>query len=1105
MAYSDDEITASVEQLVRSTIRRPYDTLGVRRTDVSFTDIQEAAAGVFLLYSRAPFYCVFLGSLNTLERVISESSSTLSELERAVLACGRRVLPIDDLTPLFNARAALRELAGAAASRTASFKDITKVPAYQRYSDNTDRFLNTSGQAVKEAGDVVDTPQGARTKISVLVTALKDRHQDLVLTVAQLAKSVENFNELNLSALVAASVIQNATTLVGSHADALALLTPDARLEQIRQTVLDVIAARSVVKQFGSFGGVADIHTVTGTGAAYADADHPAIPAQVTASIKGSYNIAPGVNTVDLYLDDLATPRSLSAFVARTALPSNQATFDVGGPVPVDVLINDIIYVEEDPTTVTKWTILSINPTTIVAQGYTVATVLGAFTAEVLPPVTASISLPYSFAAQIQGVQSEQVLSMGTGWIIGNGTNPIRPTVYGPTPTNNQVRVNINGTFHTIPLTISVQSGTPTVVDAAPRTAQNICDDINAVLNAFGYTASPYLAPRRFYGKVNIVFVSGMSATMTLQGGFGNFGSLGVVNGDLVQTLSGSQLSLWIVTNVAAQVLTVTKQSGPAPVNELGAIIEVGPAQRRVQILAMVPRTAVANLDFLGIVGETQLDILSGAAVGLPVGGVSRSRMSTAKEVASALTTSSSLIVGKATFVPTMTIRAHGNAKNSTLLSVSRFTGVGDLTFIAGAPNTLTVAIAGALTAGVIIGDILVQREGTYPGGEWTVTAVTDSLVTAQRTGMLGVTEASVLVEIGPDLGLVPFDMVRIESGVNQGDYYISATAQLNKLDWYLTGNLPLPTAINGLNEYFELNVGSEYVTFSSNDKTTASRVKVRGTSYLLFFPSGDPLLDGVVGSSTYFLLPQVVRGLEVGDLLQLYETNYNVVTTSYVIAAIEGRIITLNTPIPDLPTWEFGTTAQVPFARLHLGHMIDFTSFKVGLDAWLVQVPQKDAYWTELYRRINPIISNVNPTAVEIGDALSYLRVLKAQLTAEAFLTYGGTITPLETVLENYKVDPVAPVDALIRSFKEKGADRAIDLLLGGLFQDFFNSTATTSSYAGDFQEKMRAVAMKDLPVNKSNRADSHKAKLIGSTETPDTEYNLADTEGQGVRPDPI
>lgn len=63
MSFTTEEVQAAVERLVSTTIRRPYGALGNRQLDLLFADYQNAAACVFLLASRAPFYVLFLAAL----------------------------------------------------------------------------------------------------------------------------------------------------------------------------------------------------------------------------------------------------------------------------------------------------------------------------------------------------------------------------------------------------------------------------------------------------------------------------------------------------------------------------------------------------------------------------------------------------------------------------------------------------------------------------------------------------------------------------------------------------------------------------------------------------------------------------------------------------------------------------------------------------------------------------------------------------------------------------------------------------------------------------------------------------------------------------------
>ena len=69
------------------SIRYPADRLGTWRQDVTFSDVQEAAAGMFILYPLAPFYALLLESKRVLELVRNEAS-VVGQLKAMVGALG---------------------------------------------------------------------------------------------------------------------------------------------------------------------------------------------------------------------------------------------------------------------------------------------------------------------------------------------------------------------------------------------------------------------------------------------------------------------------------------------------------------------------------------------------------------------------------------------------------------------------------------------------------------------------------------------------------------------------------------------------------------------------------------------------------------------------------------------------------------------------------------------------------------------------------------------------------------------------------------------------------------------------------------------------------
>lgn len=321
--YTSAEVQAVVQKLVLSTISRTYDTLGVRRTDLTFNDVQQAAAGVFILYPNSPFYVVKLGLQRVLLDQVPAEQALFDRLLAAVQVMGRQLLPVTDISPLFGVQSSLQNLATAAASRTSATMDITQAPAYQQLSTNAAAFLQgPAGQAVKQNGSIVQTPQQAVTTIPGLMTRLQASHSKLVSTVKGLVGAIDDYNSLNLPNVVIQSVLANAASLVGSDAAALNSLTPTQRLATIRQVVLNLLASQSLVSTFGSFTGPTDYYTLNGLGRPYSDAAHPANPASLISLHPRSYIIVAGHN------DDLNITADGGSPVDVTLNPSTVAVLN---------------------------------------------------------------------------------------------------------------------------------------------------------------------------------------------------------------------------------------------------------------------------------------------------------------------------------------------------------------------------------------------------------------------------------------------------------------------------------------------------------------------------------------------------------------------------------------------------------------------------------------------------------------------------------------------------------------------------------------------------------------------------------------------------------
>jgi hypothetical protein len=255
---------------------------------------------------------------------------------------------------------------------------------------------------------------------------------------------------------------------------------------------------------------------------------------------------------------------------------------------------------------------------------------------------------------------------------------------------------------------------------------------------------------------------------------------------------------------------------------------------------------------------------------------------------------------------------------------------------------------------------------------------------------------------------------------------------------------------------------------------------------------------------TTWFKPPSIPTDLRPGDHLDVYLSDYKTPSDSFELILVDkaGGVVQLDHPISSTTSWVFGDQAP-PFARLRSGRVFDYSILQTQLTAWASLPVNKPAFFVELNRFLNPLLVSTNPTDAQLHDARAFLLTMASVLsTAGAALMSSPEAATLEAALEGYLVEPVPEVDTLFKSFKEKGSDRAVDLLIEGQFTTFFGLSLDGASYAGDMQEKMRLVARQDLPVRKVDRDDASTSRQIAEVEDVDYEYSKADIDDVQIDP---
>lgn len=1068
MGFTTDEVQQVVQQLVSTTIRQPYGALGTRQLDVPFADYQNAAAAVFLLSPRAPFYVLSLATKRLMDAVTSEAN-IVQQLLEAVQALSNKTFPITDLTGLANAGAALTNLNNASSARTSSFGDLSKVPAYQQFINSTNAFLQSAGSNVKLNGQLVQTPQQARAAIPGLVSQLKAAHTALDQEVRQLAQGMDNYNGVNLPSLVATSVISNAQGLLANQLAALSALTPDARLEMIRQVVIEICASQAAVKTFSSFSGPTPYLTVDGTGSLFADATHPAVPAVAVCDGLSPFASYSGHSLVDVWVD-VAYPL-LPKFqgTASQILPIAGGAYLFGTNIGAGVIPTDVVYVDTGTHNVgTRWVVVQvINPGQLSISGPVAAVSETNIDVSIYKAPTQSFNLPNSVIPNLLGGIDET-------YVIVAAQNQVLILETIDTVTNQNTVTFPPGTFN----------------------ADDIANLINLSLVGFGMNlaAAAYFGTKKFGDYVNISVLGPNSARFTFLMGTPSQFNLKV--GDMVAwpTTPGAQtFSRWTITALGVTWVDTTSSTFIlAPSNNV--YVEMG-SNRRVRIftpnaaLALSLRTKVVIKDDPTAAGAIQ-------TLGFFPGAYMQATPTTAATIAGVINGQTSAFVAGTQNNVVLATTARTEPLSVYKIVFSKWQGLGSVTNVTGTGPYVVTIVAVDPANDVSIGDIIVLRSGSTANLFFTITAVdfTTGTITATGSSSPGL-DSNINVEVGPTVTAHYGMMISVPGGANSGNYYVDVQQPI-PIEVNVQTNLPIPVSNGQPVSLGIVTLGNEEVTMTSLTKTMASYIFVREPVAVL---TANKLVQGFV-QTPYFQLPELPQALEAGDMVEIYLTGYATPDATFNIDEIDSTLLVLTvdpdmTPQPPYFTsYTFSETTAVPFARLRAGKVVNWQAFENQLNTWLGVFPVSP-YFTALNALINPLLVNRTPTAVQINDARNKLLGLAGLLTiAGAQAAHSDPEFALETILDSYSVDPVASVDTLFNAFAERGLDRSLDLLLVAQFQEFFSLTTDTGSYTGNLLAAAAAVAQNDIPVNPNNNPQQLNSRLTQVAQSPDYEYDTSD-----------
>lgn len=225
----------------------------------------------------------------------------------------------------------------------------------------------------------------------------------------------------------------------------------------------------------------------------------------------------------------------------------------------------------------------------------------------------------------------------------------------------------------------------------------------------------------------------------------------------------------------------------------------------------------------------------------------------------------------------------------------------------------------------------------------------------------------------------------------------------------------------------------------------------------------------------------------------------------------VEGDIVRLvnDTPSPDVSsehmvlelassnsrlelTPPIDTNASISSFRILSAAAVAYEAFIESLEEWdeLLAASEFQEDIAELERVMNPLIANKNPSISQLQDARNTLQFLNDLLT-------NTSPEGLTEILKAFQVGIVSRIDAVLKMLKERGMDRAYELLMIGEIATFFGMDKDDSASSSYMLKTMRNLVQSDLRVSKLDEdADdvTHDQSIVETD--PDYDYSDADID---------
>lgn len=995
--FTDAELESAAASIVRQSIRRPYDRNITRRTDIEFSDTQDAAAGVFLRDAGAMFYALLL-AVNELERLRQAAVTATNDL----ITDSRRLLsrdaPVKRTNQLQVAVQSLERLAAAQNSRSTNNSALADSSGFQQFSNSSARFIEQLGTQLVKDGQVLRTAAEVRGTLPADWRALRDQYLVVYERAHYLTTARDDYEALRLPSRLLKSVMDSALSVLRAELATLQALDENSRSQRIRQTLLNTLAARSIVRGFSVFEDAQLFVDIEGTVELYADTNHPATPASID-SLPGPYVLVDTASQLSLTLDTgvstniqvpFSAPPSIDIlFSGPYIVPTGRTDFNVAVYEDGDLLANvDIsLPVNETPP---YWAFEDM----LAFMGTQVALIIYLeHSADILGPT-------YTGGASWDASAMYLIAPAGVDWYAA-GINDGDVYVVDDHAT----------AMHRM-------YGTVTVVSSTELSLTPLYLPLSGANEVIGGGSNPS-------GAIKI----GPATNPVTNNDSNVFHTIRVKNAYLQQSVANKwSIRVTDIDQLASAGVGLYNGVDSPSVQTDSARAATGIQQSGGAALSGTPRVHCEQVYlsevYSGVVSTTP-GIADELVLAEPIGSV---RTATLISVGTSLSADPNPTVPNGTLATIVKVTRGGNVIPITEDAVSISWFIRNILRFNGYDSS----------NGYAAGDVITFVFDT-PTEELAVVIDDNSLIDGT------------------------YQVRRVDS--NNSTLTLASTLPLT------FGDAALPITANATLYQVGLRVASKAADLTS-------RVTINDT------PTGSTLFGSlpqtVYGTTQWLKLPKAGK-VNPGDQLELHKTNPVTPDFTATVLTVEGDLIQISTPLSvNEPDFYTSTTGTVPFARFRRAIRQNYETLAQSIRGWLlVDIANLlDA----ADRKIKAALAQSQPSVVQVRQVEDALVSLRAQLeTLQPFLT-------------SYSADVVPQVNDLLEAFRAKGADRAVDLLLQGRFQEFFGVDAENASYTGEIKQLARTIQREDLPVSRFGRSDPGTVStqaLIAAYDEDDPEYN--------------